>query len=187
LQYSFGLKNCFHADTKLAIVKVALGVLVLCICSYITLPLYALVTQMGSRMKKSIFDEQTSKALKKWHNAVKKKKGVKLGKSSVRTMDGSTPDSTVHSSSSPRLHRYKTTGHSTRTVSAYGDDQDDYQFDNELSPSSTTNLLSVRVDHVEQDVKENEHQTVIETIELQPTTQGSYSFVKLDHVERSTD
>jgi hypothetical protein len=30
--------------------------------------------QMGSRMKKSIFDEQTSKALKKWHNTVKKKK-----------------------------------------------------------------------------------------------------------------
>jgi hypothetical protein len=48
-------------------------------------------------------------------------------------------------------------------------------------------LLSVRVDHVEQDVKENEHQTVVETIELQPTIQGSYSFVKLDRVERSTD
>ncbi|GAU42823.1 hypothetical protein TSUD_185810, partial [Trifolium subterraneum] len=176
--YSFGLKNCFHADTELAIIKVALG--------YITLPLYALVTQMGSRMKKSIFDEQTSKALKKWHNTVKKKKGQKLGKSSVRTIEGSTPDSTVHSSS-PRLHRYKTTGHSTRAVSAYGDDQDDYQSDIELSPSSTANLLTVRVDHVEQDAKENEHQTVVETIELQPTIKGSYSFVKLDHVERSSD
>ncbi|KAG6434878.1 hypothetical protein SASPL_106522 [Salvia splendens] len=43
------------------------------VCSYITLPLYALVTQMGSHMKKSIFDEQTSKALVSWHNKVKKK------------------------------------------------------------------------------------------------------------------
>ncbi|XP_028776730.1 MLO-like protein 10 [Neltuma alba] len=40
--YSFGLKNCFHMDYKLAIVKVALGTAVLCLCSYITLPLYAL-------------------------------------------------------------------------------------------------------------------------------------------------
>ncbi|XP_045786080.1 MLO-like protein 10 [Trifolium pratense] len=185
--YSFGMKNCFHADTKAAIIKVALGVLALCLCSYITLPLYALVTQMGSRMKKSIFDEQTSKALKKWHNTVKKKKGLKLGKSSVRTVDGSTPDSTVHSSTSPKLHRYKTTGHSTRTVSPYGDDQDDYQSDIELSPPSTANLLTVRVDHVEQDAKENEHQTVIETIERQPTIKSSYSFVKLDHADRSAD
>lgn len=29
--------------------------------------------QMGSQMKKSIFDEQTSKALMSWHNKVKKK------------------------------------------------------------------------------------------------------------------
>lgn len=28
---------------------------------------------MGSHMKKSIFDEQTSKAIKKWHMAIKKK------------------------------------------------------------------------------------------------------------------
>lgn len=30
--------------------------------------------QMGSNMKKSIFDEQTSKALKKWHMKAQKKK-----------------------------------------------------------------------------------------------------------------
>ncbi|TKY58388.1 MLO protein 8 [Spatholobus suberectus] len=154
--YSFGLKNCFHADYKLAIVKVALGFGVLGLCSYITLPLYALVTQMGSRMKKSIFDEQTSKALKKWHMAVKKKQGLKLGNSRVRAMDGSTTDSTKHSSG-PTLHRFKTTGHSTRTMSPY-DDQDDYQSDTELSPISPTSNLIVRVDHDEQEAaKENEH------------------------------
>ncbi|KAK7360353.1 hypothetical protein VNO77_02340 [Canavalia gladiata] len=178
--YSFGLINCFHADFELAIVKVALGIGVLCLCSYITLPLYALVTQMGSRMKKSIFDEQTSKALKKWHMAVKKKQGVKLGKSSVGTMDGSTTDSTVHSSG-PTLHRFKTTGHSTRTMSTY----DDYQSDIELSPISPTSNLIVKVDDGEQEAaKENEHHSAGETNGQQPTTIDAFTFVKSDSLER---
>ncbi|KAK8653166.1 hypothetical protein V6N13_127177 [Hibiscus sabdariffa] len=37
-QYTFELKSCFHAEFKLAIIKVSMG--------YITLPLYALVTQV---------------------------------------------------------------------------------------------------------------------------------------------
>ncbi|KAA8532089.1 hypothetical protein F0562_006769 [Nyssa sinensis] len=75
--YEFGLKSCFHDNFKLVIIKTALGVGVLFFCSYITLPLYALIAQMGSNMKKSIFEEQTSKALKKWHMAVKQKKKKK--------------------------------------------------------------------------------------------------------------
>ncbi|GLU19655.1 hypothetical protein SLE2022_358910 [Rubroshorea leprosula] len=116
--YSFGVTSCFHANYVLAIVKVALGAGILCLCSYITLPLHALVTQMGSRMKKSIFDEQTSKALKNWHKAVKKKQG-KVGKSS-KTLGGnsSSPPSSV---SQRTLHRFKTTGHSTRSSLTYDD------------------------------------------------------------------
>ncbi|KAK7386561.1 hypothetical protein VNO78_26894 [Psophocarpus tetragonolobus] len=168
--YSFGLQNCFHADYKVAIMKVALGVGVLCLCSYITLPLYALVTQMGSRMKKSIFDEQTSKALKKWHMAVKKKQGVKLGGSTMV----STPDSTLHSTG-PTLHRYKTTGHSTNhTMSTYND-QGDYQSDTELSHISPTSSLIVRVVHNELEANENEHYPTRENEE-----------VALSSMERST-
>ncbi|KAL1533397.1 MLO-like protein 9 [Salvia divinorum] len=72
MQYEFGLHSCFHKYFLLAVIRVCIGVGVQVICSYITLPLYAL-TQMGSHMKKSIFDEQTSKALMSWHNKVKKK------------------------------------------------------------------------------------------------------------------
>ncbi|KAK4753079.1 hypothetical protein SAY87_021877 [Trapa incisa] len=62
------------------------------VCSYITFPLYALVSQMGSTMKRSIFDEQTSKALMQWHmKAVQKKNETKLG------------DSPVHSPTKARL------------------------------------------------------------------------------------
>lgn len=51
----------------------ACRVVVQVLCSYVTLPLYALVSQMGSTMKQSIFDEQTSKALKNWRAGAKKK------------------------------------------------------------------------------------------------------------------
>ncbi|XP_010314898.1 MLO-like protein 9 [Solanum lycopersicum] len=115
--YEYGLKSCFHDKFGFVIAKIALGVGVLFLCSYITLPLYALITQMGSNMKKSIFDEQTSKALKKWHMAVKKKQVAK-GDKSIRTLGNASPRSSVgsplHPSIGPTLHRFKTTGHSTR-------------------------------------------------------------------------
>ncbi|KAB2623624.1 MLO-like protein 8 [Pyrus ussuriensis x Pyrus communis] len=152
--YSFGLNSCFHANFKLAIAKVILGVGVLCLCSYITLPLYALVTQMGSHMKKSIFDEQTSKALKKWHMAVKKK--THGSKSPARTLGGgSSTISTKDSSSSggPTLHRFKTTGHSTRSAAFEDHETSDLETD-PLSPSSTN--LIVRVDPFEQQTEINE-------------------------------
>nr|GMD56057.1 MLO-like protein 9 [Ipomoea batatas] len=72
-QYEFGSDSCFHESFHLAMARVAFGIAVQFMCSYITLPLYALVTQMGSSMKQSIFDEQTSKALMKWRNKAKHK------------------------------------------------------------------------------------------------------------------
>lgn len=55
---------------------------------------------MGSHMKRSIFDEQTSKALKKWHQAVKKKNPKGSGNSPSRSPNtspkGSPKATTVH-------------------------------------------------------------------------------------------
>ncbi|CAK8531430.1 unnamed protein product [Lathyrus sativus] len=95
-------------------------------------------------------------------------------------------------STSPRLHRYNTTDHLTRTVSTYDGDQDLYPSDIELSPTSTTsNLLAVRVDpveKVEQDAKENEEQSAVEIVEQQPTTrEESFSFVRSDHPKGSAN
>ncbi|KAK1554393.1 hypothetical protein Q3G72_011509 [Acer saccharum] len=72
--YEYGLRSCFHDDFVLTITRVILGVGVQFLCSYITLPLYALVTQMGSTMKRSIFDDQTSKALRQWQNKALRKR-----------------------------------------------------------------------------------------------------------------
>ncbi|GLT94546.1 hypothetical protein SLE2022_122820 [Rubroshorea leprosula] len=102
--YEFGLRSCFHQDFNLVVARVFLGVIVQFMCSYITLPLYALVTQMGSTMKRSIFDEQTSKALKQWHKkAVKKKGDGRPEQGRTRTLGGSPPDSP--DGSSPAPHR----------------------------------------------------------------------------------
>ena len=50
---------------------------------------------MGSTMKRSIFDEQTSKALKKWHKNAVKKKDDKA--TPTQTLGGSPPESPMHS------------------------------------------------------------------------------------------
>ncbi|XP_030535713.1 MLO-like protein 9 [Rhodamnia argentea] len=95
--YEFGLKSCFHDNFTLVLIRVALGVGVQILCSYSTLPLYALVTQMGSTMKRSIFDDQTSKALKQWHKNALKKKADGKAELPTRTLGGSPGDSPEHS------------------------------------------------------------------------------------------
>ncbi|XP_019414469.1 PREDICTED: MLO-like protein 9 [Lupinus angustifolius] len=87
--YEFGLNSCFYENKKLMYFRVAVGVGAQIVCSYVTLPLYALVTQMGSTMKKSIFDDQTSRALKKWHKNALKKANSKGRGTEIRTLGGS--------------------------------------------------------------------------------------------------
>ncbi|XP_058180584.1 MLO-like protein 10 isoform X2 [Rhododendron vialii] len=144
--YSFGLKSCFHDNFKLVIAKIALGFGVLFLCSYITLPLYALIAQMGSHMKKSIFDQQTSKALKNWHKAAKKKQDKGGGKSPVHSSLGGSPpvasvSSTFPSPGEATLHQFKTTGHSTHSFSCEDHEPSDLKVD----MPSTTNLM-VKID-----------------------------------------
>ncbi|KAL8487094.1 hypothetical protein ACS0TY_023683 [Phlomoides rotata] len=103
--YEFGITTCFHEKLYVVLVRVLLGVALQILCSYITFPLYTLVTQMGSQMKKSIFEEQTAKALKKWHQAAKQRKKVRKG-TDTSMMSG---DSTSTQGFSPLhlLHGHK--------------------------------------------------------------------------------
>ncbi|GLJ39967.1 hypothetical protein SUGI_0817660 [Cryptomeria japonica] len=107
--YEFGLRSCFHSNFTFIMIRVAMGISVQILCSYITLPLYALVTQMGSHMKKAIFEEQTANALKKWHkNAKKNRKKNRRPESSGFRSGEATPSrgsSPIH-----LLHKYKTMG-----------------------------------------------------------------------------
>ncbi|GLJ17824.1 hypothetical protein SUGI_0311700 [Cryptomeria japonica] len=106
--YEFGLKSCFHHKTRGIISRISVGIVVQILCSYVTLPLYALVTQMGSNMKTTIFDERVAECLKRWHKGakrnVRRNKMISADISNGRTtpVEGSSP--------MPRLlRRYKST------------------------------------------------------------------------------
>ncbi|KAH8511806.1 hypothetical protein H0E87_009106 [Populus deltoides] len=43
--YKFGFRSCFHRRTEDIVIRIVMGVLVHFLCGYVTLPLYALVTQ----------------------------------------------------------------------------------------------------------------------------------------------
>lgn len=70
--YEFGIKSCFHERTEDIVIRITMGVLIQILCSYVTLPLYALVTQMGSNLKPTIFNEKVAVALRKWHHTARK-------------------------------------------------------------------------------------------------------------------
>ncbi|KAI5017788.1 hypothetical protein ZWY2020_042676 [Hordeum vulgare] len=133
--YEFGLRSCFHDNFEFTIARVCLGGVVQFVCSYITLPLHALVSQMGSSMKRTIFDEQTATALKKWHKTVKKKqqqqqqqKGSSHAPSETPATDASEAGrlsqcqfvaEAALAAHRHHLHRYKTIAHvgATRALS----------------------------------------------------------------------
>lgn len=113
--FQFGLKSCFHENFGFIITRFAMGVGVQFLCSYITLPLYALVTQMGSNMKKeAIFDEQTSNAVKRWHRVAKsnmkqnKRSGTFSGfKSGESSNQGSSPAHLLRDRRQPAERLYR--------------------------------------------------------------------------------
>lgn len=70
----FGVGSCYHEHTVIIITRVFLAVTTQVLCSYITLPLYALVTQMGSQFKGKILEDNMAGILKQWHGDVRKKR-----------------------------------------------------------------------------------------------------------------
>ncbi|CAH8362151.1 unnamed protein product [Eruca vesicaria subsp. sativa] len=70
--YEFGFSNCFHKRPQDIAIRIFVGLVVQILCSYVTLPLYALVIQMGTRMKPTVFNQRVAKMLKKWHHTAHK-------------------------------------------------------------------------------------------------------------------
>ncbi|EEF42969.1 calmodulin binding protein, putative [Ricinus communis] len=64
--YEFGLKSCLHENPEDIGIRITMGITIHVLCSYVTLPLYALVTQP------TIFSERVGKALRKWHHTARK-------------------------------------------------------------------------------------------------------------------
>ncbi|KAM1695435.1 hypothetical protein ACFXTI_029511 [Malus domestica] len=103
--YEFSLKSCFHEHTEDVIIRVSMGVLIQILCSYVTLPLYALVTQMGSTMKPTIFNERVAAALRNWHHTARKH--IKQNKGSVTPMSSRPATPSHHMSPVHLLRNYR--------------------------------------------------------------------------------
>lgn len=101
---------------------------------------------MGSRMKKTVFDEQTSKALKKWRMAVKRKN--KGGKSPTRTLGESVSSSpsSLFPTGGHTLHRFMTTGHSSHNYTYEEAEVSDTDAGEPLSPSSSPGNYVINID-----------------------------------------
>ncbi|XXG77517.1 hypothetical protein AAC387_Pa08g1657 [Persea americana] len=70
--YEFGLRSCFHKEIEDIVIRISVGILVQILVGYVILPLYVLVTQMGSSMNKVVFTEHVSRGLKNWHAIAKR-------------------------------------------------------------------------------------------------------------------
>ncbi|KAJ4839702.1 hypothetical protein Tsubulata_012682 [Turnera subulata] len=70
--YYFGFRSCFHRKTVDIVLRIVMGILVHFLCGYVTLPLCALVTQMGTSMRGAVFTEDVMEGLKRWEANAKK-------------------------------------------------------------------------------------------------------------------
>ncbi|PWZ26352.1 MLO-like protein 1 [Zea mays] len=66
LLVTYGFNSCIMGKPAYVITRVVISVISQVLCGYSTLPLYALISQMGSSFKKAIFDENVSEGLINW-------------------------------------------------------------------------------------------------------------------------
>ncbi|KAK4606985.1 hypothetical protein RGQ29_000978 [Quercus rubra] len=120
LQY--GIKSCYHENLEILIIRMVLAVIVQVLCGYITLPLYALVTQMGSQFKSAALEDQTVHVIKKWYAESRDKKKRKQDLSQYGSDYLSTQSSSNRTFGSPDLsshhHRVLTFSENVTHVSS---------------------------------------------------------------------
>ncbi|KAM7264321.1 hypothetical protein ACFE04_002004 [Oxalis oulophora] len=68
--------SCYHKNHFLGAIRLSFGIVSQIWCSFITFPLYVIVTQMGSRFKRSVISEDVRKSLTKWHKRVKTRQSI---------------------------------------------------------------------------------------------------------------
>ncbi|PUZ65957.1 hypothetical protein GQ55_3G267400 [Panicum hallii var. hallii] len=89
---TYGFHSCFMDHVGFLVPRLVLGVVIQLLCSYSTLPLYAIVTQMGSYYKKEIFNEHVQQGVLGWAEKAKKKSGLRECHSAVESMHGDGAD-----------------------------------------------------------------------------------------------
>lgn len=91
--WQFGFHSCFISRHQFVYIRLGLGFIVQFLCSYSTLPLYALVTQMGTNFKAALISPKIRESIHGWGKEAKKRR-----KHGVAADGTTTDDSTVRSS-----------------------------------------------------------------------------------------
>ncbi|GER34204.1 MLO-like protein [Striga asiatica] len=73
----FGFDSCIMGEIGFIVPRLVIGVFVQFLCSYSTLPLYAIVAQMGSSFNSAIFEDHIQESLAGWVQKAKRNKGPK--------------------------------------------------------------------------------------------------------------
>ncbi|KAI3876813.1 hypothetical protein MKW92_027500 [Papaver armeniacum] len=139
--YEFTLKSCFNENLPAILIRVFLGLALQILCSYITFPLYALVTQMGSHMKTAIFEEHTTKALNKWKKSAKdRSKARRAGDDGSRSGYLSGDNTPSHGSSPVHLlHKVK---HNSTDIESFVNSPRSFHSDTDLSDNEAPSPVS---------------------------------------------
>lgn len=162
----FKINSCFHRTTADIVIRLTMGVVTQVLCSYVTLPLYALVTQMGSTMKPTIFNDNVAAALKNWHHTARKhlKHNKESGHSASNTPFSSRPGTPTHGMSPVHL-LHKNFRHSDSPLtSPRAPHYEDEQWGLEGFPSPSHH--ATERDHYHEHEETNNH-----TIMQPPTTE----------------
>ncbi|KAL0452875.1 UNVERIFIED_CONTAM: MLO-like protein 1 [Sesamum latifolium] len=117
--FIFGFDSCIMGQIAFIIPRLVIGVFVQLLCSYSTLPLYAIVAQMGSSFNVAIFEEHIQAGLVGWAQKAKKnKQKVVVGGASSSSSSSSNYNQLPHHASPPftSVVEMSTTTTSTTTI-----------------------------------------------------------------------
>uniref|UniRef100_A0A803LJT7 MLO-like protein n=1 Tax=Chenopodium quinoa TaxID=63459 RepID=A0A803LJT7_CHEQI len=85
--WGFEQRSCFMKNHAMVIIRLVSGVLIQIWCSYSTVPLSVIITQMGSKCKKALVAESVRDSLHNWCKRVKEKSRRSLAARSVCSLD----------------------------------------------------------------------------------------------------
>ncbi|KAK9948411.1 hypothetical protein M0R45_003987 [Rubus argutus] len=130
--------SCFMDNHTFLVIRLTFGVVSQFWCSFSTFPLYVIITQMGSRFKKSVVSESVRESLSGWKRRVKARQSTssktgllsssststtafssdssKVGGSSSNSAEGSSISSRLQKPSSPHLEANVQQGQVSETL-----------------------------------------------------------------------
>ncbi|KAL4654796.1 hypothetical protein ACB092_01G405800 [Castanea dentata] len=93
--WGFKQRSCFMKNRWMIVIRLASGLLVQFWCSYSTVPLNVIVTQMGSRFKKALVSESVRESLHSWCKRVKERSKLRDSLHSHTTRSVCSLDTTI--------------------------------------------------------------------------------------------